>query len=197
VLRAQAAWDQAVRSGKPYNADHRIRRNDGPYYWVAARGQLVSTQDGQVQRWVGTFLEMQGQRHATEDSILHVDTVAFQDNLQEDNMGQELAIQTPDTGLFDCDLMTSEVIFSPGYKRQLGYQDEEFANNVREMDIRLHPEDRERVTQSLHTYLTDPKPFYQSQNRVRHKDGDYRWMLVRVELIRDESGHPCRERLSA
>ena len=95
-------------------------------------------------------------------------------------------------GLFDYDLITGEVNFSPGYKRQLGYQDEEFANNLREMDIRLHPEDRERVTQSLHTYLADPRPFYQSQYRVRHKDGDYRWMLVRVELIRDVSGRPCR-----
>ena len=72
--RAQAAWDQAVRSGKPYKADHRIRRNDGLYYWVAARGQPVRTQDGQVQRWVGTFVEIQGQRHATEDPVLHVDT---------------------------------------------------------------------------------------------------------------------------
>jgi PAS domain S-box-containing protein len=189
--QAQAAWDQAVRSGKPYNTDHRIRRNDGLYYWVAARGQPVSTQDGQVQRWVGTFVEIQGQRHATEDPILHVDTVAFQDNLQEDNTAQEMAIQTPDMGLFDYDLMTGEVNFSPGYKRQLGYQNEEFADNLREMDIRLHPEDRERVTQTLHTYLADPRPFYQSQYRVRHKDGDYRWMLVRVELIRNVSGRPC------
>ena len=67
VPRAQAAWDQAVRSAKPYNTDHRIRRNDGLYYRVAARGQPVSTQDGQVQRWVGTFVEIQGQRHAMED----------------------------------------------------------------------------------------------------------------------------------
>jgi PAS domain S-box-containing protein len=192
VPQAQAAWDQAVRSGKPYSTDHRIRRIDGLYYWVAARGQPVTTEDGQVQKWVGTFVEIQGQRYATEDPILHVDTVAFQNNLQEDNTGQEPAIQTPDMGLFDYDLMTGEVNFSPGYKRQLGYQDEEFANNLREMDVRLHPEDRERVTQSWHSYLADPRPFYQFQYRVRHKDGDYRWMLVRVELIRDASGRPCR-----
>ena len=121
-----------------------------------------------------------------------VDTVAFQDDLQEDNTRQELGIQTPDTGLFDCDLITGAVSFSPGYKRQLGYQDEEFADDLRELEIRLHPEDRERVTQSLHTYLADPRAFYQSQYRVRHKDGDYRWMLVRAELIRDINGRPCR-----
>jgi PAS domain S-box-containing protein len=67
VPRAQAAWDQAVQSGKPYIADHRIRRNDGHYYWVAARGRPVRTQDGQVQRRVGTFAEIQGKRHAMED----------------------------------------------------------------------------------------------------------------------------------
>jgi lipocalin len=54
------------------------------------------------------------------------------------------------------------------------------------METRLHPEDRERATQSLHTYLADPRPFYQSQYQVRHKDDDYRWMLVR--LARDDDG---------
>jgi PAS domain S-box-containing protein len=107
-------------------------------------------------------------------------------------MHQQPAIQTPDMGLFECDLITCAVNFSPGYKRQLGYEDEEFANDLREMEIRLHPEDHERVTQGLHAYLADPRPFYQSQYRVRHKDGEYRWMLVRAELIRDVSGRPCR-----
>jgi PAS domain S-box-containing protein len=109
-----------------------------------------------------------------------------------DNTRQDPAIETPDTGLFDCDLITGAVHFSPGCKRQLGYQDEEFADDFRELVIRLHPEDRERVTESLLTYLADPRPFYQSQHRVRHKDGDYRWMLVRMELIRDVSGRPWR-----
>jgi PAS domain S-box-containing protein len=115
-----------------------------------------------------------------------------QSHLQEDNARQDPAIQTSDTGLFDYDLITGAVNFSPGYKRQLGYQDEEFANDLRELEIRLHPEDHERATQSFHTYLADPGPFYQSQYRVRHKDGQYRWMLVRAELIRDVNGRPCR-----
>src|ERR1700722_7733941 len=190
--RAQAAWDQAVQNRKPYNADHRIRRNDGLYCWVAASGQPVRTQDGQIQTWVGTFVEIQGQRQATEAPVLHDDTVAFQDSLQEDNTLQDPAIQTPDTGLFDCDLITGAVHFSPGYKRQLGYQDREFADDLRELEIRLHPGDHERVTQSFHGYLADPRPFYQCQYRVRHKDGDYRWMLVRAELIRDVNGRSCR-----
>src|ERR1700722_9136994 len=64
--RAQAAWDQAVQSRQPYKADHRIRRNHGLYCWVAAHGQPVRTQGGQVQTWVGTLVEIQGQRQATE-----------------------------------------------------------------------------------------------------------------------------------
>lgn len=133
-----------------------------------------------------------GQSEESANPVLPVDAVAFQDDLQEDNRRQEPGIQPPDTGLFECDLITGAVNFSPGYKRQLGYENEEFANDLRELERRLHPEDRQRVTQSLHTYLADPGPFYQSQYRVRHKDGDYRWMLVRAELIRDVNGHPCR-----
>jgi PAS domain S-box-containing protein len=115
-----------------------------------------------------------------------------QESLQERGERLELAIQVPELGLWEYHLRTREICFSPRYKHQLGYKEEEFADDLRELEIRLHPEDRERVTQSLHAYLADPKPYYEAQYRAWHRDGDYRWMLARAEVIRDVSGRLCR-----
>jgi PAS domain S-box-containing protein len=115
-----------------------------------------------------------------------------QKGLQERGERLELAIQIPDLGLWEYDLRTGEVYFSPRFKHQLGYQEEEFRNDLHEWEIRLHPEDQERVTKSLRAYLPNPRPFYEVQYRLKHKDGDYRWMLARAEVLRDVGERPIR-----
>jgi PAS domain S-box-containing protein len=115
-----------------------------------------------------------------------------QENLQERGERLELAIQVPDLGLWEYDLRTGEVYFSPRYKHQLGYQEEEFGNDLGEWEIRLHPEDHERVIKGLRAYLANPRPFYEVQYRLKHKDGDYRWMLARAEVLRDVGDCPIR-----
>jgi PAS domain S-box-containing protein len=52
----------------------------------------------------------------------------------------------------------------------------------------LHPEDHERVLQGLRAYLAEPGPGYETEYRLRHQDGTYRWMLARAELMRDGAG---------
>jgi PAS domain S-box-containing protein len=37
--QVQAAWDRAVKTGTPYEAEYRMRRNDGAYRWQLARSQ--------------------------------------------------------------------------------------------------------------------------------------------------------------
>jgi PAS domain S-box-containing protein len=116
----------------------------------------------------------------------------FQESLKERGERLELAIQVPDVGLWEYDLRSGAVYFSLRFKRQLGYQEEEFANDLHELEIRLHPEDRERVIQSWQAHLAKPKPFYEVQYRLKHNDGAYRWMLARAEVLRDISNRPIR-----
>ena len=68
----------------------------------------------------------------------------------------------------------------------------ELTNGLSAWEARLHPEDRERVTQGLRLYLANPGPFYEAAYRLRHKDTTYRCMLLRAEVIRDSQSRPCR-----
>jgi len=110
--------------------------------------------------------------------------------------GRNRAAQVPDVpsvlALWEWDLTTNQVYFSPEYRCQLGAGEEEPTNGLSEWETRLHPEDRERVTQGLRSYLANPGPCYEAGYRLRYKDTAYRWMLMRAEVVRDSQNRPCR-----
>ena len=58
---------------------------------------------------------------------------------------------------------------------------------------RLHPEDRNRVLQRLTACLALDGPPYDIEYRLLDKQGDYRWIHARAEVVqRDEAGQAVR-----
>lgn len=49
-------------------------------------------------------------------------------------------------------MRTNEVHFSPEWKRQIGYRDEEIPDRFEEWQNRVHPEDLDRVLQKILGY---------------------------------------------
>ena len=104
----------------------------------------------------------------------------------------ELAVLGSGDGIWDWDLSTDEVYFSPRWKSMLGHTDGEVRNHLDEWKSRLHPEDRERALESLRCYFEGVAPAYELEHRLRHKDGSYRWILARGVALRDPTGKPHR-----
>jgi PAS domain S-box-containing protein len=103
-----------------------------------------------------------------------------------------LAMEGTDAGIWDWDLRTDDVYFSPKWKSMLGYAEDELEHEFREWEVRLHPEDRERALQTVREYLEGKSSEYELEHRLLHKDGSYRWILARGVAICDESGKPYR-----
>ena len=102
------------------------------------------------------------------------------------------AVQSANVGLWDWDLSTNSIYFSPEWKSQLGYKDDEIENDFAEWESRLHPDDAESALERTRAYLAAPWPNYSSEFRLRHKDGSYRWILVQASLQYDVAGRPIR-----
>jgi len=104
----------------------------------------------------------------------------------------DLAVRGSQDGLWDWDLRTGDVYFSPRWKSILGYEDHEIAHRIEEWEIRLHPDERERVLAANTAHAEGLTPHYEYEYRLRHKDGSYRWILARGVALRDAAGKAYR-----
>jgi PAS domain S-box-containing protein len=95
-------------------------------------------------------------------------------------------------GLWDWDLATDRVFYSPEWKRQIGYADHEIGEHLDEWRSRVHPDDLDAAMRRMLTFVDNPTERYDAQFRLRHRDGSYRWILSQASLLHDVEGRPIR-----
>jgi diguanylate cyclase (GGDEF)-like protein/PAS domain S-box-containing protein len=103
-----------------------------------------------------------------------------------------LAAQGANDGLWDWNLQDNFIYFSPRWKTMLGYQEDEIGNHPEEWLDRIHISDRERVNHEIDAHRKGITPHFESEIRIEHKDGSFRWVLSRGLAIRDASGNALR-----
>lgn len=103
-----------------------------------------------------------------------------------------LAVHGANDGIWDRDLDTGEVYFSPRWKGMISYEDHELPNDLCEWKSRIHTDDYDRVTNTLQWYLGGHIPVYEVEYRLRAKDGSFRWIHSRGACLRDPWGNPSR-----
>jgi PAS domain S-box-containing protein len=103
-----------------------------------------------------------------------------------------LAMLGATDGLWDRNLLTDEIYYSPRWKTMLGYADEELANHLDTWKGLLHPEDREPTLALVRDFLEGRADKYEAEFRLRHKDGHYIDILSRGSLIRGINGEALR-----
>jgi len=112
--------------------------------------------------------------------------------LKESEERYALAVRGAKDGLWDWNLKTNEVYFSSRWKFLLGKEEREIDNSLDEWFKHIHPEDTERVKVELATHLEGLTLDFESEYRMLHQDGTYRWMLSRGLAVRDANGKASR-----
>ena len=114
------------------------------------------------------------------------------ETLQRSEERLELALHGATDGIWDWDLATGAVYFSPRWKSMLGYAADELANQFATWRGLIHPDDREQTLAALQAHLDGKQETYRVEHRLRCKDGSYRWILARGAALRDANGRPVR-----
>lgn len=112
--------------------------------------------------------------------------------LRESAQRVRVAMQASHVGLWDWDLNSGAIVFSPEWKRLLGHDDDEIGHDFDEWKARIHPDDVEASVVHVQEYLAHPAGAYEAEFRMRHKDGSWRWIFARAEIFRDSDGAPAR-----
>ncbi|WP_207477777.1 ATP-binding protein [Arenibaculum pallidiluteum] len=94
--------------------------------------------------------------------------------------------------LWDWDLRTGRFLFSGDGKALLGSDEAEPGDREAGWGARIHPDDVDGALAGIIDHLQDRTDFYQHTHRIRRQNGEWRWVLDRGRLIRDEAGAPVR-----
>jgi diguanylate cyclase (GGDEF)-like protein/PAS domain S-box-containing protein len=94
--------------------------------------------------------------------------------------------------IWDWNLQTDTVWWNEGLERLFGVPTANIAPDISSWTQRLHPDDAERVQQSLQQAIDGTNEFWNAQYRFRRQDGSYAWVEDRGFVLRDASGRGLR-----
>ncbi len=120
------------------------------------------------------------------------DRIRTERALRESEERYALAARGANDGLWDWNLETNTIYYSPRWKAMLGYGGGEIGEAPDDWLRRVHPEDAVRVRGELDGHARSPSPHFESEHRILHKDGSYRWVLCRGVAERDGLGKASR-----
>ncbi len=104
-----------------------------------------------------------------------------------------LAIEGSGIGLWDRNVATGEIRYSPGWKAILGYPASELSNRIEEAYTRVHPDDIAYVQAAMQAHFDGRTRIYEVEHRLRCKDGSWKWVLSRGKVVaRDAGGRALR-----
>lgn len=112
--------------------------------------------------------------------------------LRESETRYALAARGANDGLWDWDLQTDCVYYSPRWKTLIGYGEDEIGASIEEWLGRVHPEDLKGIQEAIAAHRQGLTPHFESEHRLLHKDNAYRWVLSRGLAVRGEAGRAVR-----
>ena len=112
--------------------------------------------------------------------------------LRESEERYALAARAANDGIWDWNLVTGEVYYSPRWGALLGLPEEAAFASPQVWLERVHPDDRERLNLALDDHLRGVTPTFDCEYRMRHQDAGYRWMHGRGLALYDAHQKPYR-----
>ena len=109
--------------------------------------------------------------------------------LRESEERLTLAFAGAKEGVWDWNVETDAVSYSPRWKQMLGYGDDEIEPHVRAWASLLHPDDKPRAD-ALYDAVTRSQSPYEGEFRLRHKEGHYIHVLTRGLAVRRDGNGP-------
>jgi diguanylate cyclase (GGDEF)-like protein/PAS domain S-box-containing protein len=114
-------------------------------------------------------------------------------DLRESEERYALAMRGANDGLWDWNLVTNQVFWSARWKAMLGYDaGDDIGASPEEWLNRVHHEDVANVRETLAAHLAGTSEHYESEHRILHDSGMYRWVLCRGAAVRDQAGVATR-----
>ncbi len=167
--RVIACTEHSARTLTPWHCEFRIRHPERGEVWVEGRSRPERQADGGV-LWHGFLCDVTERKRAEARA-------------RESEARWQFALEGAGQGVWDWDVPAGKVFFSRRWKEMLGFDEAEVGDGLEEWSSRVHPDDLPAMLADVQRHLRGECEGYQSEHRVRRKDGSYCWVLDRGRVI--------------
>ena len=112
--------------------------------------------------------------------------------LAESQERYDLAIKGSSAGIWDWNLATEEMFYSPRFLEMLGYTEHEPSQGLNSFFDMVHTDDIERVKKAFDSHFSHAHVPFDIECRLQTSSGQYRYFHSRGEMIRGTDGSPHR-----
>lgn len=99
--------------------------------------------------------------------------------LKDSQLRWKFALEGSKDGVWDWNIETNIVYFSPQWKAMLGYGEDELNDELDEWKKRVHPDDLDKCLSDIGDHLNGVTDAYTNIHRLLCKDNSYKWVLDR------------------
>ena len=176
----QQKLHETVTSGQIYFNEALQKRKDGSTFVCEFR-VMPLMEDGVVYAYLGIHRDVTARKRAEEE-------------LFETKQRFEFALRATNTGLWDWNVQTGEVVFNEQWAAMVGYTLDELKPLSIQTWINLcHPEDLKESNALLEKHFKGESEIYKCEARMKHKNGNWIWILDSGKVIAwDEYKRPLR-----
>lgn len=169
-----------ILKGQVWRGELINRRKDGSLYDEALAIAPVTAVDGTILNFVAIKQDITEQKAA---ELL----------IQKSEQQLDLALAGSGLGLWDWHVPSGELAVSARWAAMLGYSVDEIEPHIQSLDKQVHPDDWPLVCAAREAHLQGETPAYESEHRLRHKEGHWVWVLDRGKVVvRGADGTPLR-----
>lgn len=173
VPQVNQPFARVMSSGRPIrSAQHILAWPDGSRTSISVNAGPLLDSNGQVEGVVAVIEDITEQQRIEEARRISEERYA-------------LAVSGANDGLWDWDLKTGQVYYSPRWKGIIGYEEDALSERIEEWFNRVHPADYWQFKADISAHLNGETPHLENEHRILHKDGQYRWVLARGMAVRN------------
>ncbi|PKL39784.1 MAG: hypothetical protein CVV44_06060 [Spirochaetae bacterium HGW-Spirochaetae-1] len=121
------------------------------------------------------------------------DYKTIMENLRISQERLNLALEASSDAIWDWDLTSNTLYFSPQWFTMLGYEADEYETSYDTWKSLLHPDDVSQAEEEVHKTISSRNLPYNIEFRMKTKDNQWKWILDRGKVVEyDENGTPLR-----